>query len=160
MQVHEPPFAASRLAIDAIGARRLGQGVAFSRRVVFWVAALVAAALLSAAAFAAPSAQAYSHAWNCNSGIGANAPCYDYSGQTYNPWTTVAGGFGSPFPSGYNGMCVKARTAAGNTKSGSNCYPASVIAASISVAAQPQSQGYYYFGGSGTSINNAGNAST
>lgn len=109
---------------------------------------------------APPQADAYRHVWNCNGGIGPNVRCADYTGQIFNGWFVITAGFGNPLPSGYNGMCTKAITAAGNIKNGSNCAGSSTTILSISIAVAPSSQAYYYFGGSGISRDNNGLADT
>lgn len=104
----------------------------------------------------ASSAHALSFNWNCNFGLVAYNGCYSGS---FHSWVAVSGGF-DPVSGTYNGECVKAVTEAGNEKSGSACFPATVRLAGVTIAASPISEGYYYFGGSGTSYSNAGSEST
>jgi hypothetical protein len=123
------------------------------------VGACLAAFALTAVVRPAP-AGAYSHTWNCNYGLTAYSTCYDNTGIIYNPWVSLMGEFLFPLPSGFNGMCLKAVTAAGNIKSGSHCEGPSLNRLYAYLAASPTSHAYYYLGGSGISGFNDGHGDT
>lgn len=86
-------------------------------------------------------AHAYSHEWSCFNP--AYDRCWDTAGQFYNPWVYHT----ESVPSGTNGTCAKAETAAGNTKSGSGCDGDNYRASSY--AASPTSWAYGYHGDGG-----------
>lgn len=150
----------SDVGVGAIRTPTIASTAASRSRVAMAIVVLAVVMMLATMVGSATPAQAYVHTWDCNGGNTAYAQCYDFSGQQYNPWVYTSGAYGSPLPSGYNGLCVKARTSSGTIKSGSSCFPASVYAANVPLQAYPVSQGYYYFGGSGISYNNAGRSGT
>jgi hypothetical protein len=120
------------------------------------VGAACALALMLALAWSS-RADALSFGWNCNFGKPAYATC---NSGSFHSWVAVAGGFGDPLPSGYDGFCLKAESEAGTVKQGSTCYPNGHYFEAIGIAPSPISSGYYYFGGSGVSYSNAGSEST
>jgi hypothetical protein len=131
-----------------------------SRRSLVSRALALSAPLLAALAFASaspPQAHALTFNWNCNYGIFAYGGCYSGS---FHSWQTVIASFAAPLPGGYNGFCVKAVTQAGTQKSGGTCFPAFDYFDGITIAPSPISEGYFYFGGSGSSTNNGGSEGT
>ena len=125
--------------------------------------AAVALAIAASAAFTSSAGAQIAHSWNCSGGEGLtpNNQCYDTTGTSvYQPWVLVGAAIntGNGGISYYTGLCVKAADSSGYTKSGSSCHTSSYTTFSIAIAASPSSRGYYYWGGTGASISNSGNA--
>lgn len=133
---------------SCIGKR--GRSSAVGRRCV-GVAAIAAVAL----AMAAQSALAYTHTWTCNYASSAYT-CYDYVGQTYNPWESVV----AVIAYSRSEICAKAKTAAQNIRTGSGCNYNTTARTSNIAGGYPESVGYVYWAGSGSTISITGRAST
>jgi len=126
------------------------------------VAGAVALGAVAAMAVVPSSASAYSHSWGCG-GWPSSTRCDDTTGITYNPWITLQ--VGSSIAKAE--VCVKAITSAGNLRStttgssnGSYCaFNASSKGITLS-GSTPNSLGYVYWNGSGTSPTVSGGAQT
>jgi hypothetical protein len=114
----------------------------------------LAGAIMAAGVLATP-ASAYTHRWECYQV--SQKYCYDFTGQTYNPWKYVTGNFDRTVPN----VCAGARGAGGNAKQGSSCStnPNSLWSVTLT-SSTPESQAYILQVGNPNSVGMTGVANT
>jgi hypothetical protein len=123
-------------------------GAVMKRRRFGLVKAVAVALLaLSAVVWRPQAASAYVHNWACADRWSTEA-CWDNAGILYNAWEYVRVdhiyGIQSNVP--ITGSCAKARTQAGNTRSGSGCSSSLLHYANIQ-GGLPKSRAYVYWTG-------------
>jgi hypothetical protein len=113
--------------------------------------ALVAFATLLGLLSAGP-AYAYTYSWGADYAECRNRPpywqCYDGRGDFYNPWIELQGGI-MHLSGSYNGMCMKAVTKDGRTRSGTPECTSALNGSRCLSGPTPESWAYVYWGGSG-----------
>jgi hypothetical protein len=118
-----------------------------SHRATWWsgkVALIVVLGVFALSLFAG-RASAFDHTWSCSSAASA-IQCYDYTGQQYVNWASLAG-----YASQYSAtLCSKSITAAGNVRAEGNYCSSGTLDITCYSSGTPDSWAYVYWAGTGS----------